>query len=98
MTEIKNLIDFLIKMLSLKLKINFGQKEINSEKTEKNMTGKITTKKINFNKNNIEALNVYKNIIKKINDPEARFMLAFILIFGHFKKSFMNYRKSNLEI
>ena len=45
MTEIKNLFDFLIKMLSLKLKINFGQKEINSEKTEKNMTGKITTKK-----------------------------------------------------
>ena len=102
MTQIKNLFDILITILSLKIKINFEQKEIildnviqNSGKTEKNIKNKNNQNKNINNKNNIGILNEYKNLIKKINNDEARIMLAFVLIYNHFKKRY--FEKSEIE-
>ena len=99
MTQIKNLFDYLIK--SLLLKIKFEQNEYNSnneasnfsesEKRVENQNIKIkdiTNRNGIINKNDIDTLNEYKDLIDNINNNEIHIMFAFILSFDHFKKGY----------
>ena len=93
MTEIKNLFDYLVKTMLLKINFelnenNVNKKEINIDKKNKNLksTSSVNTKNNALNKNNIDNLNEYMDIIKNKNDNEIWIMFAFIISYNHFRR------------
>jgi hypothetical protein len=93
MNEIKNLFDYLVK--TMMLKINFETKENNLNKKEANTDKKakikksissISIKNNSANKNNIDSLNEYMDLIKNKNNNEIWIMFAFIISYNHFRK------------
>ena len=97
MHEIKNLFDYLVK--TMLLKINFEQngnnmsKKESKEKNKKGQLNNISNHNIKANnalmsKNNIDTLNEYMDLINNINNAEIKIMFAFIISYGHFRKGF----------
>ena len=93
MNEIKNLFDYLVK--TMMLKINFETKENNLNKKEADINKKtkikrsissISIKNNSANKNNIDSLNEYMDLIKNKNNNEIWIMFAFIISYNHFRK------------
>ena len=95
MLEIKNLFDYLVKTMLLKINFeqnenSFNKKISNQEKKERILKSQTSNNNKNnqANKNNIDTLNEYMDLINNINDTEIRIMFAFIISYGHFHKGF----------
>ena len=93
MNEIKNLFDYLVKTMLLKINFetnenNFNKKETNKDKKIKNQknTSSLNAKTNSLNKSNIDNLNEYMDIIKNKNDNEIWIMFAFIIAYNHFRR------------
>ena len=101
MLEIKNLFDYLIKTMLLKINFeqnenSYNKKKINTTKIDKNKKNQTPSSNNNINnnknllgnKNNIDTLNEYMELINNINNKEIRIMFAFIISYNHFRKGF----------
>ena len=95
MHEIKNLFDYLVKTMLLKINLeqnrNNTSKKEEKEKNKKNQINSIHNIKANnalTNKNNIDTLNEYMDLINNINNAEIKIMFGFIISYDHFRKGF----------
>jgi hypothetical protein len=93
MTEIKNLFDYLVKTMLLKinLEINdnrFNNKEENFIKNNQNQKSiNLVNTNNNFsNENNFDNLNEFMDLIKNINNHEIWIMFIFIISYNYFHK------------
>ena len=86
MTEIKNLFDYLVKTMLLKINLEIKDTKFNN-KEENN---------IKNNKNNFDNLNEYMDLVKNINNHEILIMFIFIISFNYFRKGL--YRLSEYEL
>ena len=87
MTQLKNLFDYLIKILILKIK--FEKKEFNFKDKDK-----IINKD---NKINIDTLDEDKDLINNINNDELRIMFHFIISYEHFKKGYFKISENEFK-
>ena len=96
MNEIKNLFEYLVKSMLLKIDLghnenNFNNKSSNSKQKEKNQVNNNKNIKANnalMDKNNFDTLNEYFDLINNINNEEVRIMFSFIISYEHFRKGF----------
>ena len=86
MTEIKNLFDYLVKTMLLKINLEINDNKLNNK--EESI--------IKDNKNNFDNLNEYMDLVKNINNHEILIMFIFIISFNYFRKGL--YRLSEYEL
>ena len=99
MMEIKNLFDYLVKIMLFKINFEQNEQNLNKKETkteniqEKNKNqitddNNIMNRNINSlkNNNNIETLNEYFDLINNINNKEIRLMFFYMISYYHFKK------------
>ena len=94
MVEVKYIFENTVKIMLLKY--NFEEKNLsfyNSKKT------KIINKKTINNKqyNNLDNLNEYMDLIKKIKNPETKIMSIFIITYEHFKKGYFKLAENEFK-
>ena len=104
MTEIKNLFDYLVKTMLLKINLEINDNRFNN-KEENYIKNNHNQKSINLvntnnnfsNENNFDNLNEFMDLIKNINNLEIWIMFIFIISYNYFHKGLFKLSEHELK-